>query len=166
MSRSQRALRFRDGVDYRGQTAASQNEPCKFTPEQQRDIAIAKGFAVGPAPLDTDRPAITGTLMPGSTLTCSAGDWDSSGTDTISYQWLRGNTPQGAADTINTYALSDADAGFPIACRVGSADSIAGADENAYTIVAEDSGASLYAIVTATDVTGSTLALSDTVVGA
>jgi hypothetical protein len=132
MSRSQRAVRAREGFDGQGRTAFSLQEPSRFTPEEQRARAVARGFPVGPAPQDSDLPAVTGTPTPGLTLTCAPGTWDSDGPDTISYEWFRGSASQGAADTVNTYDLTDADAGFPVFCRVESADSIGSSFYDAY----------------------------------
>jgi hypothetical protein len=66
-------------------------------------------------PRNSAAPAITGTAVEGGTLTCAPGDW--SGAPSFSFEWLRDGAPiAGAAGA--TYALTAADVGRQIACRV------------------------------------------------
>lgn len=167
MPRSQRALRFRDGVDYRGQTAASQNEPSRLSPEAQRDAALAKGFVVGPAPQAGSEPAVTGEGYVDLTLEVSDGTWDHDGAETISYQWYRGNTAITGA-TQDTIALSDADVGLPVFCRVTNQDTLGGGYFDAYYKegdgLIEDRSGPINVVLPGIDTTGG-VAAGDTLEG-
>lgn len=68
------------------------------------------------APTVTASPTISGTVMLGSTLTCSTGTWSNSPTS-YSYEWLRdGSAISGA--TSSTYVAASADVGHHISCQV------------------------------------------------
>ena len=80
----------------------------------------------GPEPLNTVAPALSGTEVVGSDLTCSTGTWDSqnNGTVTYAYQWTRSDDAGGTGEadiagaTSSTYTLVTADTGKFIRCRV------------------------------------------------
>ena len=74
-------------------------------------------------PKNTVRPAITGTVEVGETLTCSEGTWTGTGTITYAYQWRRGGSPISGA-TSATYELAEADQGFLISCTVTATDDL------------------------------------------
>ena len=84
-------------------------------------------FATSGAPANTTPPAITGTARQGQTLTTSTGAWTPAAS-TYAYQWQR-NTGSGYA-------------------------TIAGASAATYTPGVADLGATLHAVVTATDAYG------------
>lgn len=68
-------------------------------------------------------PAITGTTLVGSTLTCSTGTWTGFFVPTFTYQWFRNATPISGA-TNNTYLTqSPADIGQTITCSVTATNS-------------------------------------------
>ncbi len=68
------------------------------------------------APQNTAAPVISGTLVVGRTLGCSAGSWLASPTS-FTYQWLRGARVIAGA-TRSTYVITRADQGHGLACAV------------------------------------------------
>jgi hypothetical protein len=70
-------------------------------------------------PVNTVRPAITGTLTQGQTLTCSIGTWTNT-PDAYAYQWLRAGVAIGGA-TASTRVLAAADVGNAMTCTVTAA---------------------------------------------
>lgn len=118
MPRSQRALRFREGIDSTGATAYAKGELSLLTPLQQRTKAAAMGAPIPPA--NTTLPAISGTLTVGQTLTTTNGTWTGV-SPTYTRQWFRGNHPIPGA-TATTRVLAAADAGFRMSCRVTATD--------------------------------------------
>lgn len=70
---------------------------------------------LGDVPVNSAPPQITGSPVAGQTLSCSLGTW--SGTPAPARQWLRAGAPISGA-TNETYALTAADLGAQIACRV------------------------------------------------
>ncbi|WP_210439380.1 LamG-like jellyroll fold domain-containing protein [Nocardioides xinjiangensis] len=70
-----------------------------------------------PAPVNTARPAVNGTLAVGSLVTADQGRWTNADRATFEVQWLRDGVPiQGA--TGGEYTLTGADSGARIAVRV------------------------------------------------
>jgi hypothetical protein len=128
-SRSQRAERFRDGIDSSGVTAYQRGELSRRTNLFQRTEAIRIGAK--PPPANTVAPAVTGTSTVGQTLTTTNGTWTGVATPTFTRQWFRGNTPITGAVNL-TYVLVAADQGFRIFCRVRATDAngSANADSN------------------------------------
>ena len=114
MARSQRALRYRDGADMRGDTAYERDEPSLATQVVQWDKA--KGRGQEPAPVNTVAPAITGTPATGQTLTCSTGTWRGT-SPSYTRQWRRDAAAIGGA-TAATYVVQGADDGTDITCTV------------------------------------------------
>jgi hypothetical protein len=89
-------------------------------------------------PVDTIRPAVSGTPTPGHALTCSTGTWTNSPT-VYAYQWRRSATAPLTRATAGTYAVQIADEGSPLTCTV-TASNAAGAGRpatSAPTVVAE-----------------------------
>ncbi len=79
------------------------------------------GIAVGaspsaPTPVNTAAPTVTGTPVPGQTLTCSTGTWTNTPTG-YSYAWLRDGAPI-AGQTAATYVVQAADQGHSLSCKV------------------------------------------------
>lgn len=71
--------------------------------------------SIGPFPVNTVAPGVTGSTAVGSTLTCDGGTWN--GTFTIGYQWTsNGSNISGA--TSSTYVTQAGDAGNAIGCKV------------------------------------------------
>ena len=73
------------------------------------------------APVNTRRPAITGAMVEGTTVTLDRGAW--TGASTFSYQWLRCNSAGGACVPIpgatgTQYRLTAADVGRKIRANV------------------------------------------------
>lgn len=68
MSRSQRALRYREGVDVDNVTAWERKEPSRKTPEQQNALATARGTT------PPTMPATTGITFTGVTPATMAQD--------------------------------------------------------------------------------------------
>lgn len=119
-NRSQRALRYRDGVDSSRVTAAyALGEPSLRTALEQRTALVAQG--VDPPPANTVLPAITGTVQVGEIITADTGTWTVQGTPSYAYQWYRGNTPL-SGETAATYTLVAADEDCEMFCRVTAAD--------------------------------------------
>lgn len=87
---------------------------------------------LGPEPVNSAAPAISGMETQGETLTATAGTWGlaapftgrTNGTITYAYQWTRSNDGSGTGEsdisgaTSNTYTLTTADIGKYIRCRV------------------------------------------------
>ncbi|WP_210493641.1 esterase-like activity of phytase family protein [Patulibacter sp. SYSU D01012] len=67
------------------------------------------------APVFTAAPRITGEAVVGGTLTCT--DGTATGADEVVRQWLRGGRPFEGATGI-THAVTAADVGRPLSCRV------------------------------------------------
>lgn len=121
MSRSQRALRYREVYDADFESALARGERSLRTPAEQRTALIAQGFTTGVPPACTVLPAITGTLTVGQVQTTTNGTWSAQAGPTFTRQWFRGNTPIAGATAL-TYTLVAADAGYPIFCRVTATD--------------------------------------------
>jgi hypothetical protein len=68
------------------------------------------------APQATSAPAITGTAIPGATLTCKPGSW-TGGPTGFTYQWNRGTRLITGA-TGQTYKVQTADSGWTLSCSV------------------------------------------------
>ena len=100
-------------------------------------VMLAGASAATGAPSSTSPPVVTGVAQQGRTLTLQSGSW--SGTDPIlfAYQWRRCDSA-GAACT-----------------------AISGASGQTYTLTSSDVGATVRALVTATNADGSGTALSD-----
>lgn len=69
------------------------------------------------APGPVSGPTVTGTPLPGDTLTCNPGTW--TGTPTFSYQWVLGTNPITGA-TAKTYTVTILDEGQTITCDVSA----------------------------------------------
>ena len=81
------------------------------------DAAEAAVAAAGPT--NTSRPALTGTVREGQTLTASNGTWSGTGSITYGYQWQRCDDKGAACANVdgatnNTYTLATADVGSTI----------------------------------------------------
>lgn len=118
-SRSQRAVRFREGYDSAGVTAYQRGERSLRTNIYQRTEALKRGGK--PPPANTVAPAVTGTATVGQTLTTTNGTWTGVATPTYARQWFRGNHPIAGA-TGATYVLTSADQGYSVFCRVTATD--------------------------------------------
>lgn len=68
-----------------------------------------------PTPQPTTPPSVTGTPLPGDTLTCDPGSW--TGTPTLTYQW-EGNSSPIVGASGNTYVVTISDEGMTISCVV------------------------------------------------
>lgn len=90
-----------------------------------RSAKRSRGYAVGVLPLNTVKPAITGTAQSGQTLTTTNGSWTNSPIG-YSRQWLRGGIAIAGA-TGTTLALSSTDIGIQIAVRVTATNASGGA---------------------------------------
>lgn len=84
------------------------------------DSTPADSAAVGPilppVPVNSVAPAITGTDIVGSVLTCSDGTWTNSPTS-YAFQWFSAGVAVGGA-TNSTYTLQSSDLGNDITCQV------------------------------------------------
>lgn len=72
--------------------------------------------AVIAVPVNTVAPAITGSALVGSTLTCSTGTWSGGGSQTYAYQWKSAGSNVGSNQ--NTYVPVTGDVGNTITCTV------------------------------------------------
>ena len=72
--------------------------------------------SVGPSPINTVLPVITGTMMVGQTLSVSTGTWDNAPTG-YAYEWRRGAVVIAGA-TAATLVLQPIDEGWRIYCTV------------------------------------------------
>ena len=84
-------------------------------------------------PINTVAPAITGTAVDEYTLTCSTGTWTGTGSITYTYQWTRNGSNIGSA-TNSTYTLVTADVGQSILCVVTATDITGSASANSNTV--------------------------------
>ena len=96
---------------------------------------VSQPIAVAGAPVIEQPPSIGGTALVGQTLTAQAGTWFGEGGLAYSYQWERCSPGGGCA-------------------------AVEGATSSSYTLSAADDGATLVALVTATDAGGSSGAVS------
>jgi hypothetical protein len=81
-------------------------------------VAVSVPAAIS-SPVNTTPPVISGTPVPGSTLTCSTGTW-SNGPTGYSYEWNRDGTAiTGAAS--QTYIVGAGDQGHSLTCTVTAA---------------------------------------------
>lgn len=71
--------------------------------------------AVGPYPVNSVAPTVSGSAPVGSTLTCDGGTWN--GTFTLSYQWTSDGANIGGA-TSSSYVTQAGDATHAIGCTV------------------------------------------------
>lgn len=76
-----------------------------------------------PGPVNTARPAISGTPTDGSVLTVSNGTWAGTGTITYARQWRLNGAPIGGA-TGSTYTVQTGDAGRTITATVTATDDL------------------------------------------
>lgn len=67
-------------------------------------------------PANTAAPSVSGDAVSGGTLTCDIGEWSGTQPQAYAYEWLRDGVPLGV--TVATYAVTNADQGHEIACRV------------------------------------------------
>ena len=67
------------------------------------------------APQPTTPPSVTGTPLPGNTLTCDPGSW--TGSPTFTYQWEHDSSPIVGANA-GTYVVTISDEGMTISCVV------------------------------------------------
>lgn len=109
------------------------------TPTQtQADALKLQAHGVDEAqapPAVVDVPAVSGTGAPGSTLTCTKGNWTGEPTS-YAYAWQDASANLGVGDT---YAVTEADIGRQIVCVVTAGNAfgqIAAPPSNAVTIAA------------------------------
>jgi hypothetical protein len=82
------------------------------------DLGAQQGIAsFSDPPANTALPAISGTAAVKHTLSCSQGSWSGTTPQSYAYQWLRGTAAIPSATT-STYAVPLADVGAALACRV------------------------------------------------
>jgi hypothetical protein len=81
---------------------------------------VAQGPIGSDLPRDIRPPALRGTPVVGSTLTCSPGTWAGTRPIVFSYHWLRNRSPI-HSDTAPTKLVRKADRGHSLACRVWAA---------------------------------------------
>ena len=74
------------------------------------------------APATVTGPSVTGTPLPGDTLTCDPGTW--TGNPTFTYQWNVDSNPV-TGETENTYTVTVLDEGQTITCTVAASNSTA-----------------------------------------
>ena len=102
---------------------------------------------IGRAPVNDQRPVVSGTAKVGELLQTSSGAWTPSTGTTYAYQWLRAGAPiQGA--TAASYRVQSADAGAALSARVtakrtGHADGTASSDSVSVSRIASRTSASL-----------------------
>ena len=94
------------------------------------------------APVNTAEPVISGSTVEGATLTTTTGTWTGAGTISYAYQWVRCGVDGGLPDGSNCPSL-------------------AGATTTSYTLTGDDVGHRLRVQVTASNVAGSTTAVSN-----
>ena len=125
---------LRDGVPIAGATEltytvqsadAGHSLVCEVTATNSAGTTTATSAAVSVAaspPADTTKPTLSGTAAVGSSLSCSPGTWTGEPTPTLTYQWLRDDTPISEA-TQSGYTVHVADCGEKLACRVTATNS-------------------------------------------
>ena len=100
-------------------------------------VAAQGTAAVGPYPVNSIAPTVSGSAPVGSTLTAANGTWN--GTFNYSYQWTSNGTNIAAA-TSSTYVTQAGDAGNAIGCTVTAAgqqatnETVAVASSNTITV--------------------------------
>ncbi len=87
-------------------------------PASATSVSVLVGAAG--APVNTERPQITGPPLVGQTVTCQPGTWtDPSGTPGFTYEWFL-DTEVISAQTQPTLALTGAMTGRQLTCRVSA----------------------------------------------
>ena len=97
-------------------------------------IALADS---GVAPVNTVRPALSGTAKDGQTLTATNGTWNGTDPITYKYQWLRCDPVSWVCTTISsatsaTYVLTSAEVGFKMVSAVTATNSAGQSTANSY----------------------------------
>jgi hypothetical protein len=98
-------------------TVAASNDGGTGSPATSSAVNVPA--AVSAKPVNTSPPTITGTPLPGNTLTCNPGTWTGSPTS-FDYQWNR-DTSEIAGATQQKYQVQIADEGHGVGCDVGAA---------------------------------------------
>jgi hypothetical protein len=91
---------------------------CRVTAHNAGGDVVALSNTVTPVPLppgNTTAPSLPSSATQGDKLTCDPGAW--SGSPTFTFEWLRDGVPI-AGETTSSYAVTAADVGKQIACRV------------------------------------------------
>jgi hypothetical protein len=89
------------------------------------DLAAQHGVAsFSAAPVNTVAPVLSGTPALGQVLSCSQGTWSGSLPQTFAYQWLRDSTPIAGATSAG-YTVTTADQGHQLSCQL-TASNLAG----------------------------------------
>lgn len=96
---------------------------CTVTPlNAEGTPATSDGLNVGAAPATVVLPSVSGTALPGDTLTCSRGSWTNNPT-AFTYQWSSGGKPIAGATT-STYVIRFSDQAHTVTCAVIASNAI------------------------------------------
>lgn len=97
----------------------------------------ANSNTVGPiaeaAPVNTVAPVVSGYIFYGNTLSCTTGTWTSITTPTYTYQWKRNGSNITSA-TSSTYVATEADQGQSITCNVTATNTTGGTSQVSNTL--------------------------------
>ena len=105
--------------------ADEQTVVCEVTASNSEGQASAKSAQLrisGSAPVNVKPPEVSGSAVVGATLTCSPGTWTGAPTPTLSYEWLRDDSPIASA-TASTYKVASEDQTHALSCRVTATNS-------------------------------------------
>lgn len=86
-------------------------------------ILASVGNSYGALPINTDAPAVTGTVVVGNSLSCSTGTWTGAPAPTFTYQWQQGSSNIGSA-TSSSYSVAAGDIGSTLRCVVTATNSL------------------------------------------
>jgi hypothetical protein len=88
-------------------------------------------------PTEQSPPTVSGTPLPGHTLTCDPGTW--TGNPTFTFGWNRGSTPIAGASA-HTYVVTVLDEGQTITCTVRASDAAGSASATSGTAIVAQIG--------------------------
>lgn len=83
----------------------------------------------GDPPVNTAAPIVSGTMIAGQTLSCTAGTWTGTPSISYAYQWRRDGAAVSGA-TASTYVLTASDQGHAIDCNVTAANAFGSASQD------------------------------------
>jgi hypothetical protein len=98
-------------------------------------ILASVGNSYGSLPINTDAPAVTGTVSIGSALSCSTGTWTGAPAPTFTYQWQQGTSTNISGATSSSYTIVSGDGGYTLRCVVTATNSLGAVAANSASTI-------------------------------